>query len=449
MTDVFISYKHRMIGRVAPIAEALRSLGLEVWYDAGLVSGSDYADAIAKHLRAARSVLVCWTDDAFPHGGDKNGWVRGEAEKGRERNTLVAVMLEETDLDPPWNMVHYERLTEWTPQSTDRGSWQRVLSAIGALVERPGLGDYDKALQAGTSTALSDWARTYASDPLATAARARAKELYLAEAAAKFEAEEDDRQKGEERARQAEREAREKADIQRIRRTQQEAKEQAEREARDGAERAAREKAANTDTGAEREDADPVLSRVDAVLTPRDVLVFCGVGLLVCCVGLFGLAGTGYMRSMVPGVPIAVACIALFSLPLALRLWRSAKVEFWRAAAMAVGVPAIGLLAGFLPNFLYGYQPFITFGVAALAGVVTTLVLLLILRLLPHDGSTMLRAAATVAFTTVVTAAVAATIGGTSTPMTLAWLALGWQLSFTLGLAATAWPQRARSASSM
>lgn len=93
MIDVFISYKHRMRPMVDLIARELRALDLTVWYDEGLISGSNYAADISSNLRSARSVLACWTDDAFPHGGDRSGWVRGEAEMARNRGVLVCAAL--------------------------------------------------------------------------------------------------------------------------------------------------------------------------------------------------------------------------------------------------------------------------------------------------------------------------------------------------------------------
>ncbi|MEO7220869.1 MAG: hypothetical protein ABIY37_00205, partial [Devosia sp.] len=96
-------------------------------------------------------MLVCWSNDAFPHGGDENGWVLGEASIGRKRGRLVTVMLEDTEFDPPWNMIHTERLIGFDPTdfTADRTAWRGALAAIGRLIERPGLADYDRAIGTG------------------------------------------------------------------------------------------------------------------------------------------------------------------------------------------------------------------------------------------------------------------------------------------------------------
>ncbi|HWA17443.1 MAG TPA: toll/interleukin-1 receptor domain-containing protein [Devosia sp.] len=454
MTDVFISYKHRMMPRVAEIAAALRELGLDVWYDAGLVSGSDYADAISKHLRAAKCVLVCWTNDAFPHGGDKNGWVRGEAEKGRDRDVLVAVMLEETDLDPPWNMVHYERLIDWTPASTDRAVWQRVLNAIGALVGRPGLGEYDRASRAASSAELSDWARSHGDDPLAAGARIRAKELYLAEAAARFEAEE---------AGQAEdvaRKAKEAADAERRRADQQaasarlarEAAERAERDARDEAEDTKRASADRIPQGQQargiRNAIEPVLSvqRTHSV-SAMDILVAGGLGLVACAILIFSAAASGAMEDQAPGITFAIVGTSLYGLPLAWLFWRRKLMRAWQAIILAVAMPVIALGSAVAASSV-GYSSAL-FGAAGLAGAIASFAVLAALRGIPLMGRSLAIAAATSAVCGVAIAGLVAVLGSGFGPGSLGALTLTWQIPFTVGLAALFLAQPARSARSI
>jgi uncharacterized membrane protein YhaH (DUF805 family) len=171
MTDVFISYKRRLRPRVETLARALRSLKLDVWFDASLEAGSSFSAEISREVRGAKCVLVCWSNDAFPHGGDENGWVLGEAQIGRKRNVLVPVLIEPTELDPPWNTIHTEDLIGWRPGEAGAATdaWRSVLKTIGRYVGRPGLADYDVALAAGTPEALSSWAVAYPSDPLAAA----------------------------------------------------------------------------------------------------------------------------------------------------------------------------------------------------------------------------------------------------------------------------------------
>lgn len=168
-SDVFISYKRRTRKRVEALAAALREYDLTVWFDRSLKGGSRYEAVIAKELRRAGCVLVCWTNDAFEHGGDVDGYVTGEAKIGRKRGKLVPVLFEEdADLDPPYNNDQLIDLSDWNPDSPskDRNEWQAVLEAIGGHVKRPGLAEYDRARAEG-ELALAQWAEDYPDDPLA------------------------------------------------------------------------------------------------------------------------------------------------------------------------------------------------------------------------------------------------------------------------------------------
>lgn len=139
MTDVFISYKRRLRPRVEEIAATLRAAGVTVWYDAALEAGMSFSAEISNEVRTAGCVLVCWSDDAFPRGGDTSGWVVGEATIGHDRSRLVPVLLEEAELDPPWNTLHTESLIGWSPDKPDDVGWRNVLAAIGRHIGRPDL----------------------------------------------------------------------------------------------------------------------------------------------------------------------------------------------------------------------------------------------------------------------------------------------------------------------
>jgi len=182
MSDVFISYKRRLRPQVERLATALRELRVDVWFDAALEPGVSFSAEISHEVRNAGCVLVCWSNDAFPHGGDENGWVLGEASIGRKRGRLVTVTLEDTEFDPPWNMIHSERLVGFDPTdfAADRSGWRGALAAIGRLIERPGLADYDRAIAAGTADALKGWAQSYQADPLAESVWAKVEEIELA-----------------------------------------------------------------------------------------------------------------------------------------------------------------------------------------------------------------------------------------------------------------------------
>jgi hypothetical protein len=98
-------------------------------------------------------------------------------------------MLEPTDLDAPWNTVQFSDLSTWSPSATNRLAWRNTLRAIGSLVGRPGLAAFDEAMAAGTSEALTAWAREYGDDPLVPAVWEKVTELEVAATRARVEAE--------------------------------------------------------------------------------------------------------------------------------------------------------------------------------------------------------------------------------------------------------------------
>ena len=105
---------------------------MDVWFDRRLKSGDTYDEEIAGALKAARAVLTCWTPAAMA-----SEWVRGEATVAHADGRIVACFLEPTELLPPFNLTHAERLAAWAGQRDDT-AWLKVLERIGELVDRPG-----------------------------------------------------------------------------------------------------------------------------------------------------------------------------------------------------------------------------------------------------------------------------------------------------------------------
>jgi TIR domain len=144
--DIFISYKRRVRDKVQILDEALRQAGFRPWYDRNLEPGAQFQTEIAHHLRNSKTVLVAWTPDAFPAGGDKTGWVRGEALIGRDRKLngeggFIPVLIEATDLDPPFNTDHVIDLSKWCNigDPGDRQADPNWISLLAGLY--PFLGD--------------------------------------------------------------------------------------------------------------------------------------------------------------------------------------------------------------------------------------------------------------------------------------------------------------------
>lgn len=139
MTDVFISYKREEREKVILVADRLRALGLDVWFDARLTTGHHFDREIDDHVRKAKCVLVCWSPAALT-----SDWVRAEAAIGRGRNVIVPVLVEPCEPPVPFNTLQTVSLVGWTGDGEFEG-WLRAVERIGALVGRPDLAEAERA----------------------------------------------------------------------------------------------------------------------------------------------------------------------------------------------------------------------------------------------------------------------------------------------------------------
>lgn len=139
MTDVFISYKREEREKVILIADRLRALGLDVWFDARLTTGHHFDREIDDNVRTAKCVLVCWSPAALT-----SDWVRAEAAIGRERGVIVPLLVEECTPPVPFNTLQTESLIGWSGEG-DFGGWARIVARVGELTGRANLPESERA----------------------------------------------------------------------------------------------------------------------------------------------------------------------------------------------------------------------------------------------------------------------------------------------------------------
>jgi len=172
--DVFISYRREERPQVVRLAEALRGMGLTIWFDASLEPGSSFDEEIAREITSARAVLVCWSK-----GSVASRWVRSEAMIGSSRSALIPIFLEPCDLMPPFNIEHAEDLSDWNGQAGHEG-WQKVIARLGALTGRgDALTRWLAAQAAETAAPYRDFLKRFPTDPLAAIAKERIWSLEL------------------------------------------------------------------------------------------------------------------------------------------------------------------------------------------------------------------------------------------------------------------------------
>lgn len=108
MADIFISYASEDRNRVRPLAEALIERGFNVWWDRSLAAGQDYTAIIERELKAAKAVIVVWTQSSTA-----STFVRDEAGRARDEGRLVPVMLDTVQLPLGFGAFQAEDFTRW------------------------------------------------------------------------------------------------------------------------------------------------------------------------------------------------------------------------------------------------------------------------------------------------------------------------------------------------
>ncbi len=126
MADVFISYKSERRAAAEHLAEILADYGYTVWWDYGLVSGSDFGPQIEAQLRAAKAVVVLWCERA-----KASQWVRSEATLAKRLNTFVPARIEAMELPLDFLLDQTIDLIGWdgAPQSAALAPLLRELAA--------------------------------------------------------------------------------------------------------------------------------------------------------------------------------------------------------------------------------------------------------------------------------------------------------------------------------
>ena len=89
---VFISYAQRDRAIVRALAGFLSERGIKSWWDREILSGEDFTCAIETALRAARAVIVLWSNASVT-----KEYVRNEATYARDQGKLITVHVAEFD----------------------------------------------------------------------------------------------------------------------------------------------------------------------------------------------------------------------------------------------------------------------------------------------------------------------------------------------------------------
>jgi hypothetical protein len=157
MADVFISYKNERRNAAQHLARIFELNGFSVWFDYGLLSGTDFGRQIEREIRAAKAVLVLWC-----RLSRDSAWVLEEAHLAQRLGTLMPAWLERIDLPLGFARADTIDLSMWdgAPRSH---ALDRLLSEIARRVGRDpvhqfrGLREYEEAWRSFGAPSLANF----------------------------------------------------------------------------------------------------------------------------------------------------------------------------------------------------------------------------------------------------------------------------------------------------
>jgi tetratricopeptide (TPR) repeat protein len=128
LADVFISYERGSQPVAQRLASRMTALGFSVWWDEQIPAHRAYAEVIEERLRAARSVIVLWSEAAV-----QSQWVRAEANLARGGGKLIQAVLDDARPPLPFDQIQHADLRGWTGQANHPG-WRKIEASVRELV---------------------------------------------------------------------------------------------------------------------------------------------------------------------------------------------------------------------------------------------------------------------------------------------------------------------------
>ena len=124
MAEIFLSYSQRDKSLVKPIAEALEAEGFDVFWDPEIPPGETWDNVIARELKAARCVIVAWSEHST-----ESDWVKEEADFGKRKKALVPVQIDSAGPPLGFSRLQTADLSAWNGDKT-HPEWRKVLERV-------------------------------------------------------------------------------------------------------------------------------------------------------------------------------------------------------------------------------------------------------------------------------------------------------------------------------
>ena len=131
MADIFLSYASEDRERVRPLVAAFEQRGWSVFWDlSSIPAGRRFYDVIDEALRDSACIVVIWSQLSV-----NSDWVRAEAERGRQRDVLVPVRID--DIPIPFDGLQTANLID-SSITTENDAFNRLITHLSERLGPPG-----------------------------------------------------------------------------------------------------------------------------------------------------------------------------------------------------------------------------------------------------------------------------------------------------------------------
>lgn len=131
MASIFLSYSREDGAKAKSLAEALKKVGHEVWWDRHIQGGSEFSGEIEAALNKAQVVLVLWSRASV--GSE---WVRDEASEGRDSGRLLPVALDDSKAPLGFRQRQSIDMSGWSGRGQPP-NFESLVSALSAKAPGP------------------------------------------------------------------------------------------------------------------------------------------------------------------------------------------------------------------------------------------------------------------------------------------------------------------------
>ena len=108
MADIFLSYASADLERAKRFVPVLEKHGWSVWWDKRIRAGTTFAQVIEEAAKAARCVIVLWSQASV-----RSDWVQNEASEGLQRRILIPVLIDDVPIPFEFRRVQAANLIGW------------------------------------------------------------------------------------------------------------------------------------------------------------------------------------------------------------------------------------------------------------------------------------------------------------------------------------------------